>query len=141
MLVESLARSAGDVRAGLLRDHEVLYILFDEVLEAFHAGARVQAKALWAQLSERLDRHMRFEEQEVFPLLAAVHPDEVKTLISEHDALRRALDGLGADLERSSLKVADVDAFIDMLRSHARRENALAYPWLDANLSREPPPP
>jgi hemerythrin-like domain-containing protein len=141
MLVESFARAGGDVRAALLRDHEALYILFDEVLEAFHAGARDDARALWAQLSQRLDRHMRFEEQQVFPLLAVVHAAEVKTLVSEHDALRRALDGLGADLERRSLKVPDVEAFIALLRSHARRENALAYPWVDANMSLEAPGP
>jgi len=122
------------VGALLAREHQELNQLFDALLDALQADARDDALRLWSAFDDGLCRHMALEEKELLPLLRQQDAREVDALLAEHDEIRAQLAELGVGVDLHEIRVQTVSDFIEQLRRHAAREDALAYRWAQANL-------
>ena len=131
---ESATERAVGLRALLTRDHQELDELFTSLLDALRADARVDVSRLWSALDAGLYRHMALEEQEVLPLLRQQDAREANALLAEHDEIRAKLAELGMGIDLHEVVVQTVADFIEQLRRHARREDALAYRWAEQHL-------
>ena len=122
------------LRALLARDHQELDQLFDALLNALAADAREDALRLWSAFDEGLCRHMALEEEDLLPLLQQEDNREVEALREEHEQIRAKLAELGVGVDLHQIRVQTVSDFIEQLRRHASREDALAYRWAERNL-------
>jgi len=122
------------LRMLLTRDHRELDRLFDALLEALQADAREDALRLWSAFDDGLCRHMALEEKDLLPLMHERDAGEVEALLREHDEIRAQLADLGVGVDLHEIRVQTVSDFIEQLRRHARREDALAYRWAQANV-------
>jgi hemerythrin-like domain-containing protein len=122
------------LRALLARDHRELDQLFDALPNALRADAREDALRLWAAFDDGLCRHMALEEKHILPALRRQNAEEVARLSREHDEIRAKLAELGVGVDLHAISAQIVSDFIEQLRSHAQREEALAYRWAEANL-------
>jgi hemerythrin len=136
MLVQ-LLRDRQTLHDLMTRDHVQLEKLFEAVLEAFHADAREDLGRLWTALDHRLAAHFDAEERWALPAFARVDGREAAALRAEHAVIRRRLLELGVGVDLHAIHERVAQSFIDALRSHARREDALLYRWLDAQLDPE----
>jgi len=131
---KSESDSPGGLRALLVRDHQELDHLFEALLDALQADARQEALQLWTAFDDGLCQHMALEEEELLPLLRRHDPQEVEALLREHDEIRAKLAELGVGVDLHEIRVQTVSDFIEQLRRHAQREDALAYRWSQQNL-------
>ena len=118
----------------LSRDHRELDRLFEELHAALRADARDDALRLWTSFEDGLCRHMNIEEQYVLPLLQRRHPRETQALLKEHDDLRTGLAELGVGVDLHEVGAQTVADFVERLRRHAQREEALAYRFAEESL-------
>lgn len=125
------------LRALLARDHRELDQLFDALLEALSADAREDALRLWSAFDDGLCRHMALEETHVLPHLRNHDAGEVEGLLAEHGQIRSKLAELGVGVDLHEIRVQTVSDFIEQLRRHASREEALAYRWAQQNVPAE----
>jgi hemerythrin-like domain-containing protein len=123
------------LRALLARDHRELNQLFDALLNALQADAREDALRLWSAFDDGLCRHMTLEETHVLPLLRNHDEREVNELLQEHEQIRAKLAELGVGVDLHEIRVQTVSDFIEQLRRHASREEALAYRWAQQNVA------
>jgi hemerythrin-like domain-containing protein len=127
----------------MIRDHQRLNQLFDQVLIAFREGEREQAAALWTQFETGLRNHFDFEELRLFPQFRKLHSEEVAQLMAEHAQILSLLSKLSMGVDLHLTRTDMVDDFIAGLRAHAVREDALLYRWARAhatNVERYLPP-
>lgn len=122
------------LRALLTREHRELDQLFEALLQALQADARQDAFRLWTAFDDGLCRHMALEEKELLPRLQEANPREVEALLGEHAQIRANLADLGLGVDLHEIRVQTVSDFIEQLRRHAKREDALAYRWAEKNL-------
>jgi hemerythrin-like domain-containing protein len=122
------------LRALLARDHRELDQLFEALLSALQADARDDALRLWSAFDEGLCRHMAVEEKHLFSLLGQQDAREVEALLREHDDIRAKLAELGVGVDLHEIRVQTVSDFVEQLRRHASREDALAYRWAQQNV-------
>jgi hypothetical protein len=120
----------------LAAEHIAIDALLGELRDAVDAGDWRIVDAQWSGLEARLDAHLHFEEKIVLPRFAAVGAQEKKetdALLTEHAQIREQLEQLGLQIElQHASALWLVGEFIQHLRDHARREDNLLYPWLDA---------
>jgi hypothetical protein len=119
--------SSNELGQLLSAEHAHLERLFDEMLSAFQADARIEARTLWNQFDSELRAHMALEESRILPRLQQVNAPEAAALRREHDSLREKLLQLGIGVDLHLTRDAHVEAFLAELRAHARREDALMY--------------
>jgi hemerythrin-like domain-containing protein len=122
------------LRALLARDHRELDSLFQELTSALRADARDDTLRLWTAFDEGLCRHMALEELHILPLLQKHDVREVADPSREHDEIHKQLAELGVGVDLHDIPVQTIQEFIQRLRQHAQREDALAYRWAEANL-------
>lgn len=127
-----------NLRELLTRDHERLDRLFEELTAAFNAGARQDAERLWNEFDTGLLAHMAEEEHWLLPAMAACDAPEAAGLLREHEQIRQKLLDLGIGVELHSTRAETVCDFVEVLRGHARREDALAYRWAQRELPEAP---
>jgi hemerythrin-like domain-containing protein len=125
------------LRATLVQDHERLDRLFDALVQALRADARDEALRLWAAFDDGLCRHMALEEAQLLRALASEDPREAAELLQEHEDIRARLAELGVGVDLHQVGADVVSRFVEQLRRHARREDALAYRWAERNLPPE----
>jgi len=101
--------------AGLLAESRLL------ARERLTGGAR----AVLAQFTRRLDRHMRLEEHVLFPRRLPART--AATLAREHDRLRALVDDAEARLARSDTRgfLVTTRALATRLQRHHRKEQLL----------------
>jgi hemerythrin-like domain-containing protein len=121
----------------LAQEHDQLDQLFEQLLDALRADAREDAMRLWTEFDAGLCEHMQFEEKVVLPALRTAEPREAAALAEEHDQIRAKLAELGVALDLHEVRAETVADFVEQLRRHARRENALAYQWAEHHLDAE----
>jgi iron-sulfur cluster repair protein YtfE (RIC family) len=118
-----------DLYTILLEDHPKLEALYQRVVDACEADAP-ELGPLWTELDGSLTRHLAAEEEHVFPALAEVAPAEVEVLRAQHDDVRKRLVELGVCIDLHTIRKDVADAFLDALRLHGQREDALMHVWL-----------
>jgi hemerythrin-like domain-containing protein len=119
----------------LTRDHQRLDQVFTALLNALQADAREDVLRLWAAFDDGLSLHMALEEEHILPALRERDPVLADALSREHQTIRLMLAELGVAVDLHQIRAETVSDFIDQLRRHASREEALVYRWADENLS------
>lgn len=123
----------------LLHDHERLDQLFAALIEAFRADARADCYRLWTEFDAGINAHLAYEEKSLFPTFRAVDPQEAASLLREHHEIRALVNELGIGVDLHMINAAVVEALVEKLRAHAKREEAILYRWANANVVVEGP--
>jgi hemerythrin-like domain-containing protein len=127
--IEPRPRQRDFIRSMLSDDHQHLESLFRDVVATCQRGDPAELRGEWARFERELSSHLDLEEHEILPAFARAHLSEAQGIRDEHDAIRAALTELGVDLDLHCLRAERVEAFIQLLRAHARREEGVLYPW------------
>jgi hemerythrin-like domain-containing protein len=117
------------------QDHEALDRSFEAMVTKAQSGEVRDLRSDWSAFEEQLLRHLELEEREVLPAFAREHADVAASLRREHEQIRASLTELGIRLDLHLLRAAAIAGFVAQLREHARREEALFYPWVARHLS------
>jgi hemerythrin superfamily protein len=118
----------------LAGDHDRLDRAFLAIVTRAYGGDFQQLESAWLEFQRALLNHLEAEEKHLIPALAADRPGEARTLLDEHAGIRNKLLQLGVDLDLHCLPAERVEAFVDALRAHARREEHIFYPWVDKHV-------
>jgi hemerythrin-like domain-containing protein len=124
-------------------DHDRLDDLAARAFAARAAGRPENARRLWDGFSAGLRRHIRFEEQVLFPLFEAktgASPDAGPTAVmrSEHRAIERLLGVIAAVIALSDPAADALRAeMVSLLRGHNEKEELVLYPGTDRLLAPE----
>jgi hypothetical protein len=116
-----------DLRALLGKHHHDIGLVLDDLLDAFETDNGPWAARCFATLEEQLRAHFALEEEHVFPVLDRTEHAEVIGLRAEHADMRAQLAALGVALDLHAARLTRIARFVDTLRAHAAREDALAY--------------
>lgn len=127
-------RSGNQQRTLLLDEHARIDQSLERLSEAFRADPRGVGLEEWKRFEAEVRSHLELEEGAVFPEFTRVNPDEVRTLLREHDAIRRELEELAVGGELHLVTREVIDSLARRLRDHARREDALLYRWIEAGM-------
>lgn len=121
-------------------DHDRLDALLDEAAEQVEEGRWADAREPYGVFERGLDRHMRLEEEIVFPLFEArsgIVDGPTAVLREEHRAIRGALA-----LMRGGILDSDAQAFRDgiaffhtVMPEHDAKEEHFLYPMTDRMLT------
>ncbi|MFO0613446.1 MAG: hemerythrin domain-containing protein [Polyangiaceae bacterium] len=115
----------------LYEDHRQLDVLFEDLLNRADANQWWLCDQIWDELTERLEAHMGYEEQQVFPKLVAERPGlqpVVTRLLREHDELRAIAFRIGVALQVHEFRPEEAKDLVARLRAHAEEENRTVYP-------------
>lgn len=115
-------------------DHDRLDALLGEAVEAAAAGRWEAADSLFDAFQVGLRRHIRAEEELLFPLfeqVTGVPRDAGPTLVmrEEHHDIERELARMGASLARR--EGLDPSALVGVLGPHNEKEEHVVYPTVD----------
>jgi hypothetical protein len=116
---------------GLSEHHRHLDHVFETLVSELECGDPLALRAEWDHFERELLEHLEIEERELLPTLAPRHRDEVDRIRAEHEGIRAALTDLGVRLDLHCLRAEDVADFVEQLRTHAAREDAGVYRWLE----------
>jgi len=119
----------------LAGDHHRLDRAFQAIVTRAYGGDFQQLEAEWLVFQSALLAHLDAEEKHLIPALAEDRPGEAAILLDDHTRIRNKLLELGVDLDLHCLGAERVDAFIEILRAHAHREEHMFYPWVDGQLA------
>jgi hypothetical protein len=125
------ARSFEDVLSG---DHQHLERVFRALMARARLDDAAALRAAWARFEHELGWHLELEETEILPHFGREHPAEAEAIRAEHEQIRALVTELGVDLDLHCLRADRVEALGTLLQDHARREEALLYPWSDRQL-------
>jgi iron-sulfur cluster repair protein YtfE (RIC family) len=128
------------VTATLSLDHRRLDALLREEWSRVAGELWPDAARTHAQLERGLDRHIRLEEEIVFPLFEArsgIVDGPTAVMREEHRCLRRALTMMGAGIEACDVAAyADAVEFLNSVRpAHDAKEERILYPMIDRLLA------
>jgi hypothetical protein len=88
----------------------------------------------WNAFEDELGDHMAAEEELLIPSYASADPDQAQELIADHILIRDLLEGIALDVELHTIRIEPLKALVELLREHARREEATIYPWAHRHL-------
>lgn len=121
-------------------DHDRLNALLDDTTLKVDGGEPAEAARVFREFDRELGRHIRLEEEILFPLFEArsgVVSGPTAVLRGEHEEILRAVEVM-----REALEATDLERFRDGLRfflatfpDHTAREEHLLYPTTDGMLS------
>jgi len=123
------------VRRQMMADHAEIAAAFEDVLAAFRSGDRTVAAEAFTRFEHRLLAHLALEDELLLPALRAVDPVEAAGLAEDHRQIRAQLTELGVGVDLHLTRATAVTRFVEELRAHAHREDALLYRWADQALA------
>lgn len=118
----------------LLHDHARLDQLFAALIEAFRADARGDCNRLWTEFDTGINAHLAYEEKCLFPTFQSVDANEAASLLREHHEIRALVNELGIGVDLHMINAAVVEALVEKLRAHAKREESILYRWANGNV-------
>jgi iron-sulfur cluster repair protein YtfE (RIC family) len=115
----------------------------DRLLEAFraaHTGHQPGAPAMYREFKTRLERHIGWEEDILFPLFERLSglKDNGPTVVmrGEHRTITTLLDSIDATLQKGETSIdADESALFAALATHNMKEENILYPLIDRQVS------
>lgn len=119
-----------DTEFSLPEHHHDLEAHFQRLMARCQGGDPIELRCEWTLFERELTEHLALEEKELIPRFRRDRPAEAAEICREHEQVRGALADLGIALDLHALRAGAVQEFIDLLRAHARREEALFYPWV-----------
>jgi hemerythrin-like domain-containing protein len=134
----SLAASAttfDTVTAYLSWDHDRLDALLESVRNRVESGEWGHARRVYSEFDRGLDRHIRLEEEILFPLFEARTASTGPTTVmrEEHQLIRGVLVALGAAVGRGDTLAfrSGLAALASLLPPHNEKEEQVLYPTTD----------
>jgi hemerythrin-like domain-containing protein len=118
----------------LEQHHRELDARFERLVERASAGDPAELRAEWTAFERELLRHLELEEAEILPAFAAHDAAEARAILAEHAEIRAALLDMGLNLDLHLLRAEAIEAFVQRLRTHARREDAALYAWAERHV-------
>lgn len=120
------------VGAMLHQDHVDIERTFDGLESAAAAGADARTiSALWDRFEHSLLDHFAVEEKDLFPLVEASHPEEVRALLADHQSIRNQLQDLDLAVDLHLIRAPAIQQLLAQVRAHAAREDGLLYQWVE----------
>lgn len=117
----------------LREDHRNFARIFADICERAGSGAWRDLDEVWRAFTADVEARLAFEEHELFPGFSAQSPTcqaLAQRLAREHTQIRRSLDVLGLQIQLKEIRAVSIEAFIELLRSHAELEARRLYPWI-----------
>jgi hemerythrin-like domain-containing protein len=130
----TISSSSRPISDHLLGDHRRLEVIFKQVLAAVAAGDQEGLALAWSDFEAGLLTHLDAEEKYLIPALLKASTRDARAIVTEHQHIRTRLAELGAAVDLHTLRFETAKGFIDELRAHARREDAILYRWADDSL-------
>jgi hemerythrin-like domain-containing protein len=122
------------IRDRLAADHVRLSALFEDVLRRLALDDRDETRAAWSEFEHGLTAHLDAEDALMLPAFAESEPEEAAAIRAEHEKIRAKLLELGVAVDLHFIR-ADIAAdFVQQLREHAAREDAMMYRWAETHL-------
>ena len=118
----------------LSQHHRDLDIRFERLVAQAREEDPMTLRAEWSAFERELLRHLELEEAEILPAFARHHAAEARAILAEHAEIRSALLEMGLSLDLHVLRADAVEAFVQQLEAHARREEASFYAWAERHL-------
>ena len=132
--METLTRQ---VNRRLLEEHQATLALWTRVESALAAGRAEPAllRAAAASLGGEIGHHFRFEEEALFPRLAASGEGDIASLLAEEhatiqDAARRFIELVNAGTAEREIRVLGLE-LAERLVSHVQKEEMSMLPALE----------
>jgi iron-sulfur cluster repair protein YtfE (RIC family) len=130
------AQPADTAAAYLGADHARLDHLLVDVEQMVDDGELERAEHTYAELHVAIDRHLRLEEELLFPAFeraTGVGQGPIATMRSEHHVIRAALEDIRQALERhdASRFRAGHARLVDVMVPHHFKEERVLYPATD----------
>jgi hypothetical protein len=122
--------SQPDTDFSLPQHHHDLEAHFQRLMARCQDGDPIELRCEWSLFERELADHLELEERELIPRFRRDRPADAAQICHEHDQIRLGLTELGLALDLHALRAEAVQNFLDLLRAHARREEALFYPWV-----------
>ena len=122
-------------------DHDRLDYLETRAFAARERGDRAGAEVLFASFAWGLRRHIRFEEELLFPEFEAsrgLRPDYGPTVVmrDEHREILDSLNGIQSSIGKAGTRAESMrHALQSVLVNHNLREEAVVYPGTDQALT------
>jgi len=133
-----LANDAAETRTHgiqlLAQHHRDLDARFERLVAGAREGDPVELRNEWSAFERELLRHLELEEAEILPAFARHHAAEARAILVAHAEIRSALLEMGLNLDLHVLRADRVEAFVQQLEAHARREEAAFYAWAERHL-------
>ena len=140
------AANRGDLRRvteALAWDHDRLDSLLSRIFEERAAGGLDDARRLWPEFERGLARHIRFEEELLFPAFeekAGLSPNQGPTAVmrAEHRQIEMLLEGIAAVVGAPGPAAEKLrNELLKLLGGHNDKEELVLYPGTDGLLSPE----
>jgi regulator of cell morphogenesis and NO signaling len=117
-------------------DHNRLDELLEEASRLLRAGETGSAREAFTAFRGGLERHIRFEENEVFPVFeerTGMRQGPTAVMRREHRAILARLDSMAGALERGDRARFEDDRadLVDTLGPHNAKEERVLYPMAD----------
>jgi regulator of cell morphogenesis and NO signaling len=134
--------AAREIGEALAWDHDRLEALDQQAFDRLAAGDAAGARAAWSEFTVGLRRHIRFEEELLFPTFEerlGVPPEAGPTAVmrAEHREIEALLEKIGQALAGEG-EVAPLRAALHrVLGEHNLKEERVLYPATDGALSPE----
>ena len=119
----------------LAEHHRTLGDRLARLIARAQGGDPPELRAAWTAFERELLRHLELEETEILPAFAREDPREARTLLEEHEAIRRAMLEMGLTLDLHCLRTEGVEELVRMLKVHAAREDAALYGWAQRHVA------
>jgi len=130
------------VSEALAWDHDRLEAIEDRAFRLYAAGDAAGARAAWTEFDFGLRRHIRFEEEILFPEFERVSgmppgagPTEVMRM--EHLRIGKLLEAIGSVLQGGSAPLPLRTQLHQVLGEHNEKEEVVLYPMTDQSLGAE----
>lgn len=127
-------RTARLLSTELREDHQRLDGLFQSLAANAESGDYRVLGSSWTALEEGLLAHIDAEEAFMLPAFDRIDPPEASAIRLEHARIRRLVAEIGVRLELHALTTEGIRQFVEYLRTHAAREEAIFYRWVDREL-------
>lgn len=132
--VHSRNLPSGQVSDTLAEHHREIERACLEIMSAGLADDPRDLTLRWRVIERELLAHMATEEDLLLPAYQHADPENAQWLRDDHAALRKRALELAVSIQLHSVRIEQLQEFVDALKAHAAREERTLYPWAQANL-------
>lgn len=116
-----------NVRTKLVHDHEELDAMLVQLAAEAEDSDRPALQATWNDFEAHLIAHINAEERYLLPLIETDNSNEVARTLREHAEILELIAELGLAIELHMARQSDIHRLVDLLRAHAKHEEAALY--------------